>query len=106
MGLGSNKAKAASNGRTKLDWRKNTHFQAQVNPMAIDAEQLLIAIARVVQAGACFQLTKTTDGGCYCLTIFDGDDRSKAYPRNEIELGELLGAIADEYGPEGTPLGV
>lgn len=51
------------------------------------------AVIRQVLSGRGVLLAQTSDGGALSITVYDGDDRERAYPSSPEELEALIEAL-------------
>ncbi len=56
----------------------------------VNNQQLRDAICAVTGAGAAIMLGRTSDGGALAITVLDGDQRVKEYPRDAEEAEKTL----------------
>ena len=91
----ANKPAAATGGKgAPRGPRKTVEWDSIPNQLLRDA------ICAVTGRGAAIMLSRTSDGGALSITVLDGGERIKEYPRDSDECEQTLKWLVDMFSDD------
>jgi hypothetical protein len=77
--------------------------------VGIPADQIALAVGRIVCSGCAVLFSPTSDGGAISITVYYGEERSRDYSTTAAEFAEALvlaGDLAESHAYSGPINGV